>query len=164
MPAPSNTSSNTLIGLVTSPDTASADPSPTEKNSHAIPPLDPPIPSRPRAAMKRYLAPDGALRPFRLLRADVNNLVHRWKSDWFFNQLILASAVYVFFTNLLPGITFSSDLYVRTDKNYGTIEVVLSTAICGLVFSLYVSLCRPSRGLPTNSFPGSLRSRLQSWE
>lgn len=52
--------------------------------------------------------------------------------------MIVASAVYVFFTNLLPGITFASDLDVQTGKSWGTIEVVLSTGLCGVIFALYV--------------------------
>jgi hypothetical protein len=82
-------------------------------------------------------AHSGKLQPFRLLRQDLENLPKRYLSDWTtFNQLIFASAVYVFFTNLLPGITFASDLYVLTGKNWGTIEVVFSTGLCGIVFSL----------------------------
>lgn len=78
-----------------------------------------------------------SIRPFRLLRQDLRNLRGRYMSDWtVFNQLILASAVYVFFTNLLPGITFASDLYVLTGKSWGTIEVVFSTGLCGVIFSL----------------------------
>ena len=76
--------------------------------------------------------------PFRLLRQDLKNLRRRYVSDWtVFNQLIVASAVYVFFTNLLPGITFASDLYVLTEKSWGTVEVVFSTGLCGIIFSLY---------------------------
>ncbi|KAE8335523.1 hypothetical protein BDV24DRAFT_155977 [Aspergillus arachidicola] len=80
----------------------------------------------------------GPLRPFRLVKQDIVNLRRRYVSDWaIFNQLIFASAVYVFFTNLLPGITFASDLYVLTGKTWGTIEVVFSTGLCGIIFSLY---------------------------
>lgn len=87
-------------------------------------------------------AKDGVLRPFRLLRQDWGNLSVRYVSDWtIFNQLIFASAVYVFFTNLLPGITFASDLYELTGENWGTIEVVFSTGLCGIIFSLYA--CNP---------------------
>lgn len=87
--------------------------------------------------LKDTVATDGLLGPFRLLRQDIRNLRRRYISDWtIFNQLIFASAVYVFFTNLLPGITFASDLYVLTGKSWGTIEVVLSTGLCGLIFSL----------------------------
>ena len=78
-----------------------------------------------------------ALRPFRLLGQDLRNLRLRYVSDWkTFNQLIVASAIYVFFTNLLPGITFASDLYVLTGKSWGTIEVVFSTGLCGVIFTL----------------------------
>ena len=77
------------------------------------------------------------LRPGRLLRQDLRHLSRRYVSDWtLFNQLVVASAVYVFFTNLLPGITFASDLYVLTGGQWGTIEVVLSTGFCGVVFAV----------------------------
>lgn len=77
------------------------------------------------------------LRPGRLLLQDLKNLRHRYVSDWVvFNQVIVASAVYIFFTNLLPGITFANDLHVQTGASYGTVEVVLSMGICGLVFAL----------------------------
>ena len=79
-----------------------------------------------------------ALTPFRLLQHDLRSFINRYPSDWtLFNQQILASAVYVFFTNLLPGITFASDLYVLTGQAYGTIEVVLSTGLCGIAFALF---------------------------
>lgn len=82
-----------------------------------------------------------SLRPFRLLRQDLQNLRVRYISDWsVFNQLIIASAIYVFFTNLLPGITFASDLYVLTGKSWGTIEVVFSTGLCGVIFSMWVEI------------------------
>ena len=80
-----------------------------------------------------------SLRPFRLLGQDLQSIRMRYKSDWeVFNQLVIASAVYVFFTNLLPGITFASDLYVLTGKSWGTIEVVFSTGLCGVIFSVWV--------------------------
>lgn len=92
--------------------------------------------SRPKG-LKTLFVRGGALRPFRLLRQDWRNLSKRYVSDWTtFNQLVFASAVYVFFTNLLPGITFASDLFVHTGQNWGTIEVVFSTGLCGIIFSL----------------------------
>lgn len=96
---------------------------------------------KPLQILRGTVAAGGPLRPFRLLRQDLQNLTRRYKSDWtVFNQLVFASAVYVFFTNLLPGITFASDLYVLTGANWGTIEVVFSTGLCGIVFSLWVLL------------------------
>jgi hypothetical protein len=98
----------------------------------------PPLSSRPfKMRLKKWLAKEGKLRPFRLLRQDVGNIRKRYFSDWTtFNQLVFASAVYVFFTNILPGITFASDLYVLTGMTWGTIEVVFSTGLCGMIFSL----------------------------
>ena len=88
--------------------------------------------------LKESVAQGGRLRPFRLLKQDIRNIRRRYVSDWtIFNQLIFASAVYVFFTNLLPGITFASDLYVLTGKSWGTIEVVFSTGLCGIIFALF---------------------------
>lgn len=88
-------------------------------------------------AARRAFSAEGSMRPFRLLKQDVRNIARRYTSDWtLFNQLVLASAVYVFFTNLLPGITFASDLYQLTGKNWGSIEVVFSTGLCGVIFSL----------------------------
>lgn len=119
-------------------------PKPPPTDNPSSPPTSPyPItpskhtPRRLRAAVKRSVGKEGVLRPFRLLNQDLRNLRRRWVGDWtVFNQLVVASAVYVFFTNLLPGITFASDLYVLTGANWGTIEVVLSTGFCGVVFSL----------------------------
>jgi hypothetical protein len=92
-----------------------------------------PLSSRARALFSK----NGKLRPFRLLRQDIGNIRKRYISDWtLFNQLVLASAVYVFFTNILPGITFASDLYVLTGMTWGTIEVVFSTGLCGIIFAL----------------------------
>ncbi|KAK7420663.1 hypothetical protein QQX98_002658 [Neonectria punicea] len=95
----------------------------------------------PRGGSKRsskYFGVGGALRPFRLLKEDILNIRGRYLSDWqCFNQQVFASAIYIFFTNILPGITFASDLYVLTGKSWGTIEVVFSTGLCGVVFALF---------------------------
>lgn len=87
-----------------------------------------------------YFGPGGNLRPFRLLTQDLVNLKGRYLSDWtLFNQQVFASAVYIFFTNILPGITFASDLYSLTGKSWGTIEIVFSTGLCGIIFATWVS-------------------------
>lgn len=94
-------------------------------------------PERRSGRWRGYFRRGGKLRPFRLLKEDFGNFRLRYYSDWtVFNQLVLASAVYVFFTNILPGITFASDLYVLTGESWGTIEVVFSTGLCGVIFSL----------------------------
>ncbi|ODA78750.1 hypothetical protein RJ55_06133 [Drechmeria coniospora] len=97
-----------------------------------------------RPARGRYFGPGGKLRPFRLLAGDAGRLRTRWWSDWVvFNQQVVASTVYIFFTNILPGITFASDLYVLTGRSWGTIEVVFSTGLCGVIFALCVFSAQP---------------------
>ncbi|KAL2757821.1 hypothetical protein ACRALDRAFT_1079902 [Sodiomyces alcalophilus JCM 7366] len=94
--------------------------------------------NRKKNRVASYFAKGGKLRPFRLLRTDMRNLRLRYLSDWtVFNQLVVASTVYVFFTNLLPGITFAGDLYALTGESWGTIEVVFSTGLCGVIFALF---------------------------
>ncbi|PYH48948.1 uncharacterized protein BP01DRAFT_333142 [Aspergillus saccharolyticus JOP 1030-1] len=108
-----------------------------DENAHSI---ITPSKHTPKAVrvLRGSVAAGGPLRPFRLVKQDILNLRRRYISDWkIFNQLIFASAVYVFFTNLLPGITFASDLYVLTGQNWGTIEVVFSTGLCSIIFSLF---------------------------
>lgn len=98
-----------------------------------------------RSGKRGLFRSDGKLRPFRLLRQDLANLKTRYVSDWtVFNQQVVASAVYIFFTNILPGITFASDLYTLTGKSWGTIEIVLSTGLCGLAFAVYVLVMLPT--------------------
>lgn len=92
--------------------------------------------------LRRLFSNGQLLHPGRLLGIDLQSLTKRYASDWtLFNQQIFASAVYVFFTNLLPGITFASDLYVLTGQQWGTVEVVLSTGLCGIAFALFS--CQP---------------------
>lgn len=77
------------------------------------------------------------LRPLRLLKEDAANIKSRYWSDWTtINQQVIASSVYMFFTNILPGITFANDLNELTGASWGTIEVVFSTGLCGVIFSL----------------------------
>jgi hypothetical protein len=71
---------------------------------------------------------------------------------------VFASAVYVFFTDLLPGITFASDLYVLTGQNWGTIEVVFSTGLCSIIFSLYVLTLQNCASYIVESFHAIRRS------
>ena len=77
-----------------------------------------------------FTASDGTLRPFRLFKQDLGKLFKRYRSDWTtFNQVVIAGSIFIFFANLLPGITFASDLFASTGQNWGTIEIVFSTGM-----------------------------------
>lgn len=99
-------------------------------------PHEGPSPQSQGSKWRVHFGPGGNLRPFRLLKQDLVSLKGRYFSDWtLFNQQVFASAVYIFFTNILPGITFASDLYSLTGKSWGTIEIVFSTGLCGIIFA-----------------------------
>lgn len=49
----------------------------------------------------------------------------------------LAATCYILFTLIAPGITFASFLASKTNKQYGTIDVLLSTGINGILFSIF---------------------------
>ncbi|KAK6455043.1 anion exchange family protein [Scheffersomyces xylosifermentans] len=54
-----------------------------------------------------------------------------------YNYRVIPSTTFVFFTNLLPAIAFAQDMFDKTNQAYGVNEVLLSTAIAGVVFGLF---------------------------
>jgi hypothetical protein len=67
-----------------------------------------------------------------------------YKDDWIaaFKSFqafkrVLASSVFMVFASLAPAITFAAFLNTSTNKQYGTIEVLLSTAVSGLIFAVF---------------------------
>ena len=87
---------------------------PTFGSTNAVTPnqdgaaVDPSNPLNQTSRSSKYFGKEGKLRPFRLIKEDIINIKGRYLSDWqIFNQQVVASAVYIFFTNLLPGITFA---------------------------------------------------------
>lgn len=54
-----------------------------------------------------------------------------------YNYRVLPSVVFIFFTNLLPAIAFAQDMFDRTDSLYGVNEVLMSSALAGVVFGLF---------------------------
>mmetsp|Transcript_33680 Transcript_33680/g.57074 ORF Transcript_33680/g.57074 Transcript_33680/m.57074 type:complete len:246 (+) Transcript_33680:152-889(+) len=76
-----------------------------------------------------------------------NDLLRRaphYYDDWtdIFHAKVTASIFYMFFTSLAPAITFSVLLEAGTEDDdgtplIGTVEVILSTAIAGGIFSIF---------------------------
>lgn len=54
-----------------------------------------------------------------------------------YNYRVIPSVVFIFFTNLLPAIAFAQDMFDRTDNSYGVNEVLMSSAMAGVVFGLF---------------------------
>lgn len=70
---------------------------------------------------------------------DIKARVPVYASDFkdAYNYRVIPSVVYIFFTNLLPAIAFAQDMFDRTDDAYGVNEVLMSSAIAGVVFGLF---------------------------
>lgn len=70
---------------------------------------------------------------------DIRNRLPYYASDFTdaFNYRVVPSTIYIFFTNLLPAIAFAQDMFDRTDNLYGVNEVLLSSALAGVVFGLF---------------------------
>ncbi|KAG7835703.1 hypothetical protein KL942_005069 [Ogataea angusta] len=54
-----------------------------------------------------------------------------------FTYRVIPAAVYIFFTNLLPAMAFAQDMYDHANRSYGTNEVLLSSAMAGIIFGLF---------------------------
>lgn len=73
------------------------------------------------------------------MRNDFKSRIPYYWSDirdaW--NYRVIPSTVFIFFTNLLPAIAFAQDMFNRTQDLYGVNEVLMSSAIAGVVFGLF---------------------------
>ena len=69
---------------------------------------------------------------------DVSKKAKHYLSDFKdgFNWRCLVTIIFVFFATLAPTITFGALLEKKTGGNLGTIETLLATSICGIIFSL----------------------------
>ncbi|CAM9456900.1 unnamed protein product, partial [Ectocarpus fasciculatus] len=56
--------------------------------------------------------------------------------DDIFNLKVLASVLFMFFTSIGPAITFASLLQKETDDELGAVEVMLSSAVTGMIWAL----------------------------
>lgn len=72
------------------------------------------------------------------IRQDLRRRLPYYISDWTdaLNYRVIPSVVYIFFANLLPAIAFAQDMFDRTDGAYGVTEVLMGSAMGGIVFGL----------------------------
>lgn len=70
---------------------------------------------------------------------DLKTRLPYYKSDFTdaFNYRVLPSTTFIFFTNLLPALSFAQDMFDKTNNLYGVNEVLMSTALAGVVFGLF---------------------------
>lgn len=62
-----------------------------------------------------------------------------WKDAW--DYRVVPATVYMYFANILPAVAFSLDMFTRTHSQYGVNEVLLSSVLGSVVFSLLA--CQP---------------------
>lgn len=77
--------------------------------------------------------------PLQGIISDLRNRLPYYVSDWTdaLNYRVIPSTVYMFFTNLLPAIAFAQDMFDRTENSYGLNEVLLASALGGIVFGVF---------------------------
>ncbi|KAI1612969.1 solute carrier family 4, anion exchanger, member 1 [Exophiala viscosa] len=62
-----------------------------------------------------------------------------WKDAW--DYRVVPATVYMYFANILPALAFSLDMFTKTHNSYGVNEVLLSSVLGCVVFSLFA--CQP---------------------
>ncbi|KAK1770390.1 HCO3 transporter family-domain-containing protein [Phialemonium atrogriseum] len=82
----------------------------------------------------------------RLFRGMVNDVRRRapyYWSDWSdaWDYRVVPATVYMYFANILPALAFSLDMFTKTHMQYGVNEVLLSSVLGAVVFS--VLACQP---------------------
>jgi boron transporter len=77
--------------------------------------------------------------PFSGISDDFKKRGHLYLKDFedFFNLKVLASVLFMFFTSIGPAVTFASLLQIKTKDDIGAVEVMLSTAITGVLWSFF---------------------------
>ncbi|XP_052885379.1 boron transporter 4-like isoform X3 [Gossypium arboreum] len=79
--------------------------------------------------------------PFKGIANDVKGRAGCYKQDWITGLRsglgILAPTTYIFFASALPVIAFGEQLSRDTDGSLSTVETLASTALCGILHSIF---------------------------
>ncbi|KAM3555349.1 hypothetical protein MY1884_005636 [Beauveria asiatica] len=78
------------------------------------------------------------IHPFRGMVNDIRQRAPYYLSDWTdaWDYRVVPATVYMYFANILPALAFSLDMFQNTASNYGVNEVLLSSVLGAVVFSL----------------------------
>lgn len=70
---------------------------------------------------------------------DIKNRLPYYASDWTdaWDYRVIPSTIYIFFANILPAIAFAQDMFDRTKNAYGVNEVLMASAMGGIVFGVF---------------------------
>ena len=94
------------------------------------------------SSAKHSAAPEGLRysgRPFGGIVDDIRRRARHYGSDIQdgLNGQALGSVLFLFFACLAPAIIFGGLLYGETDGNIGAVEMILASAVCGVVYALF---------------------------
>ncbi|KAA8525367.1 hypothetical protein F0562_007215 [Nyssa sinensis] len=82
-----------------------------------------------------------SISPFKGVIKDFKGRIPCYKKDWADGLCsgvrILAPTAYIFFASALPVIAFGEQLSRDTDGSLSTVETLISTAICGIIHSIF---------------------------
>ncbi|CAK7240018.1 MAG: hypothetical protein STHCBS139747_001453 [Sporothrix thermara] len=80
---------------------------------------------------------------FRGMANDVRRRAPYYLSDWVdaWDYRVVPATIYMYFANILPALAFSLDMFTKTHMQYGVNEVLLSSVLGAVVFS--VLACQP---------------------
>ncbi|CAE7195257.1 hypothetical protein PTNB73_08470 [Pyrenophora teres f. teres] len=69
---------------------------------------------------------------------DIRRRAPFYWSDWVdaWDYRVVPATVYMYFANILPALAFSLDMFAKTDQSFGVNEVLLSSVLASVVFSL----------------------------
>ncbi|MCJ1389555.1 hypothetical protein MMC18_002412 [Xylographa bjoerkii] len=78
----------------------------------------------------------------RLFRGMINDVKRRapfYWSDWSdaWDYRVVPATVYMYFANILPALAFSLDMFAKTAMSFGVNEVLLSSVLGSVVFSIF---------------------------
>ncbi|EPE05045.1 anion exchange protein 4 [Ophiostoma piceae UAMH 11346] len=80
---------------------------------------------------------------FRGMASDIRRRAPFYLSDWVdaWDYRVVPATIYMYFANILPALAFSLDMFTKTDMHYGVNEVLLSSVLGAVVFSILA--CQP---------------------
>jgi hypothetical protein len=92
-------------------------------------------------AMSMTAEPWWKIHFFRGMANDLRQRVPYYISDWTdaWDYRVVPATVYMYFANILPALAFSLDMFQNTGSEYGVNEVLLSSVLGAVVFSLFAA-------------------------
>ncbi|MCJ1307129.1 hypothetical protein MMC25_000775 [Agyrium rufum] len=108
------------------------------------PPMEP-SESDSQASHRRVPAPIQTkwwkIKYFRGMINDLRRRAPYYRSDWTdaWDYRVIPALVYMYFTNILPALAFSLDMFSKTNMSFGVNEVLLSSVLGAVVFSLFAA-------------------------